>query len=301
MAGAGKLEMKVSMTKNTGFYIKSAKSVLAGYEDKDGNKTGIRVLSITGSGKAINIAFAVASDIEREGLGAIMKVETSCREIDGKSQDVKHGCPWVNIEINNKKVHIAEQAEDSDCVGAPSKANAESPRDNQMAVLRSRLANTIAELEPYERAVARPGGIMTASYRALSVMEKGSPLCDKDEEIARLRRELSLRKRALTEWQEPTDEKQLKVPSMDEDEGVANSKIAKMSKIRRLRQELEITTELLFEFEQVGDNPQTVVRAPLDLTNIRFDLDEEIDRLTRTIDSNKCGLAIWGSPYQDGD
>merc|ERR1712048_345152 len=100
MAAEGSVEMKVTTKKSPAFYIKSAKSFLTGFEDKDGNKKEpVCVLTVCGLGDAINVAVQAAASIDHEGLGTIKKVETSYPDME--SGESSHGCARIGIEIWN--------------------------------------------------------------------------------------------------------------------------------------------------------------------------------------------------------
>mmetsp|Transcript_10908 Transcript_10908/g.30911 ORF Transcript_10908/g.30911 Transcript_10908/m.30911 type:complete len:94 (+) Transcript_10908:1-282(+) len=92
--------MKVTTKKSVGFYIRSAKSFLSGAEDKDGvKKEPVCVLNISGTGEAINAAVAAATAAETEGLGKIMKIETSYPEM--ASGGSARGCPRINLTLHH--------------------------------------------------------------------------------------------------------------------------------------------------------------------------------------------------------
>mmetsp|Transcript_22756 Transcript_22756/g.55179 ORF Transcript_22756/g.55179 Transcript_22756/m.55179 type:complete len:109 (+) Transcript_22756:64-390(+) len=96
----GVVHMKVKADKGTGFYIRAAKNFFEP-EDKDGNKREpVCVLHISGLGGAINTAVAAASAVEREGLGKIVKAETSYPELTTGS--VTRGCARIEITIHHK-------------------------------------------------------------------------------------------------------------------------------------------------------------------------------------------------------
>lgn len=90
----GEMEMKVTTKKSVGFYVRSAKSFLTGFEDKDGNKKeAVCVLRISGLGESINAAVAAAVEVEAASLGTIKKVETAYPDMDGR------GCARIAITI----------------------------------------------------------------------------------------------------------------------------------------------------------------------------------------------------------
>merc|ERR1712110_1273229 len=78
-------EMKVSMKKGIGFYVRAAIAFLKGIEarETDGDKpateakTSVDDLRISGLGEAINCAITVAVRMERDGLATIAKIETN--------------------------------------------------------------------------------------------------------------------------------------------------------------------------------------------------------------------------------
>mmetsp|Transcript_65150 Transcript_65150/g.103185 ORF Transcript_65150/g.103185 Transcript_65150/m.103185 type:complete len:109 (+) Transcript_65150:73-399(+) len=97
----GTVEMKVTVKKTPGFYIRSAKRMLEGFEDKDGKKVEpVCVLTISGLGNSINAAIAAAAAVEAEGLGSIKKIETSYPELgeEGKGR----GCARIAITVYHK-------------------------------------------------------------------------------------------------------------------------------------------------------------------------------------------------------
>uniref|UniRef100_A0A7S1AEL4 DNA/RNA-binding protein Alba-like domain-containing protein n=1 Tax=Noctiluca scintillans TaxID=2966 RepID=A0A7S1AEL4_NOCSC len=92
----GTVEMRVTTKKAPGFYIRSAKSFITGFEDKDGNKKeAVNVLNISGLGAATGVAVATAAALEKEGLGAIKKIETSYPEMPAG-----RGCPRITITLH---------------------------------------------------------------------------------------------------------------------------------------------------------------------------------------------------------
>mmetsp|Transcript_124940 Transcript_124940/g.216591 ORF Transcript_124940/g.216591 Transcript_124940/m.216591 type:complete len:115 (+) Transcript_124940:42-386(+) len=96
------VDMKVTVKKSIGFYVRSAKKLLeGGGEDKDGKKKEpVCVLHISGLGAAINAAIAAAAAVEGDGLGQIKKIETSYPEIgeEGKAR----GTPRIAITVWHK-------------------------------------------------------------------------------------------------------------------------------------------------------------------------------------------------------
>lgn len=84
LEGSG--NMKVSIKKSAGFYVKLAQSFFAGSAGKDGKENPpVDLLHISGLGSAINVAASVATRIDTEGWGTITKIETANWEM-GASQ-----------------------------------------------------------------------------------------------------------------------------------------------------------------------------------------------------------------------
>mmetsp|Transcript_9870 Transcript_9870/g.19042 ORF Transcript_9870/g.19042 Transcript_9870/m.19042 type:complete len:116 (+) Transcript_9870:95-442(+) len=97
----GVVDMKVTTKKNVGFYIRAAKSFLAGVETAAGEKKeAVCVLNISGLGDAINAAVAAAAAVESEGLGIIKKIETSYPDMTSGSSN--RGCPRIYIQVWHK-------------------------------------------------------------------------------------------------------------------------------------------------------------------------------------------------------
>ena len=65
----GAVDMRVTPKKAPGFNIRSAKSFISGFEDKDGNKKeAVCVLNVSGLGAATGVAVSTAAAIEK-GVG----------------------------------------------------------------------------------------------------------------------------------------------------------------------------------------------------------------------------------------
>mmetsp|Transcript_83220 Transcript_83220/g.248311 ORF Transcript_83220/g.248311 Transcript_83220/m.248311 type:complete len:105 (+) Transcript_83220:97-411(+) len=100
------MEMKVSMKKGAGFYIRAASSFLKGVEAReavDGKeaveaKEAVDELLISGLGEAINTAVTAAASAEAEGLGIISKVETKYPDMSSG-----RGCAQILITVSKKK------------------------------------------------------------------------------------------------------------------------------------------------------------------------------------------------------
>ncbi|CAE8631213.1 unnamed protein product [Polarella glacialis] len=101
----GVVDMKVTTKKSVGFYIRSARSFLTGVEDKETGtkKEPVCILNISGLGDAINTAVAAATAVEAEGIGAIMKIETSYPEMT--SSGGARGCARIKIVVYHKGDH----------------------------------------------------------------------------------------------------------------------------------------------------------------------------------------------------
>mmetsp|Transcript_78359 Transcript_78359/g.181796 ORF Transcript_78359/g.181796 Transcript_78359/m.181796 type:complete len:104 (-) Transcript_78359:122-433(-) len=99
------MEMKVSMKKGVGFYIRAASSFLKGIEAKeaaDGKeaveaKAPVDELKISGLGDAINTAVTAATRAEADGLGVITKVETQYPDMSNG-----RGCAQIFITVKRK-------------------------------------------------------------------------------------------------------------------------------------------------------------------------------------------------------
>uniref|UniRef100_A0A7S4VJZ2 DNA/RNA-binding protein Alba-like domain-containing protein n=1 Tax=Alexandrium monilatum TaxID=311494 RepID=A0A7S4VJZ2_9DINO len=99
------MEMKVSMKKGAGFYIRAASSFLKGVEAREASegkeaveaKAPVDELKISGLGEAINTAVTAASRAEADGLGTITKVETAYPDMSNG-----RGCAQVFITLKRK-------------------------------------------------------------------------------------------------------------------------------------------------------------------------------------------------------
>mmetsp|Transcript_104407 Transcript_104407/g.290894 ORF Transcript_104407/g.290894 Transcript_104407/m.290894 type:complete len:104 (-) Transcript_104407:135-446(-) len=99
------MEMKVSVKKSVGFYIRATSSFLKGIEAReaaDGReaveaKEPVDELKISGLGEAINTAVTAAARAEADGIGTIMKVETQYPNMaNGR------GCAQIMITVKRK-------------------------------------------------------------------------------------------------------------------------------------------------------------------------------------------------------
>merc|ERR1711971_899466 len=80
----GTMEMKVTMKKSTGFYVKSASAFLKGVDaieatdDKEAKPKlePVDNLKVSGLGAAINVAISVAVQTEAAGIAKITKITT---------------------------------------------------------------------------------------------------------------------------------------------------------------------------------------------------------------------------------
>mmetsp|Transcript_60179 Transcript_60179/g.171066 ORF Transcript_60179/g.171066 Transcript_60179/m.171066 type:complete len:105 (-) Transcript_60179:263-577(-) len=99
------MEMKVSMKKGIGFYIRAASSFLKGVEAReaaDGKeaveaKEPVDELKISGLGEAINAAVTAATRAEADGIGEITKVETQYPDMASG-----RGCAQIIITVKRK-------------------------------------------------------------------------------------------------------------------------------------------------------------------------------------------------------
>eukprot|EP00408_Alexandrium_pacificum_P015860 CAMPEP_0171186330 /NCGR_PEP_ID=MMETSP0790-20130122/16757_1 /TAXON_ID=2925 /ORGANISM="Alexandrium catenella, Strain OF101" /LENGTH=100 /DNA_ID=CAMNT_0011651371 /DNA_START=86 /DNA_END=388 /DNA_ORIENTATION=- len=99
------MEMKVSMKKGIGFYIRAAASFLKGVDAKEASegkeameaKEPVDELKISGLGEAINTAVTAATRAQADGLGTITKVETAYPDMSNG-----RGCAQVFITLKRK-------------------------------------------------------------------------------------------------------------------------------------------------------------------------------------------------------
>jgi len=104
-AAGDDIEMKVSMKKPVGFYIRAAESFLKGVDAKpaEGDKEAVEakpavdVLKISGLGEAISAAVGAAVRSEADGLATITKIETQYPEMDNG-----RGCAQIMITLKKK-------------------------------------------------------------------------------------------------------------------------------------------------------------------------------------------------------
>eukprot|EP00413_Alexandrium_margalefii_P041399 CAMPEP_0204593828 /NCGR_PEP_ID=MMETSP0661-20131031/51731_1 /ASSEMBLY_ACC=CAM_ASM_000606 /TAXON_ID=109239 /ORGANISM="Alexandrium margalefi, Strain AMGDE01CS-322" /LENGTH=106 /DNA_ID=CAMNT_0051604175 /DNA_START=87 /DNA_END=407 /DNA_ORIENTATION=- len=105
MSSESTMEMKVSMKKGVGFYIRAASSFLKGVDAReavDGKeaveaKAPVEELKISGLGEAINAAVTAATCAETNGLGTITKVETAYPDMSSG-----RGCAQIFITVKRK-------------------------------------------------------------------------------------------------------------------------------------------------------------------------------------------------------
>lgn len=103
---AGATEMRVTMKKSPGLYVKSAASFFTGVEAKaaeDGKeavdaKPSVEFLRISGLGEAVGVAVNTASRIEADGLGEILKTQTAYPPMPGSGR----GCAQIVIDMKRK-------------------------------------------------------------------------------------------------------------------------------------------------------------------------------------------------------
>eukprot|EP00929_Paragymnodinium_shiwhaense_P016190 TRINITY_DN1243_c0_g2_i1.p2 TRINITY_DN1243_c0_g2~~TRINITY_DN1243_c0_g2_i1.p2 ORF type:complete len:104 (-),score=45.20 TRINITY_DN1243_c0_g2_i1:131-442(-) len=99
------MEMKCTMKKPVGFYIKSAQAFLKGVDaveatdDKEAKeaKPPVEEMKISGLGEAINAAVSAAVRAEAEGLATITKVETLYPEMTSG-----RGCAQIVLTLKKK-------------------------------------------------------------------------------------------------------------------------------------------------------------------------------------------------------
>mmetsp|Transcript_140795 Transcript_140795/g.243235 ORF Transcript_140795/g.243235 Transcript_140795/m.243235 type:complete len:328 (+) Transcript_140795:97-1080(+) len=98
----GTMEMKVSIKKGMGFYIRAAAAFLKGVEAKEATDDKPAVakldpvdeLRISGLGEAVNVAITSAVRVEADGLGKITKIQTKY-----PSMPNGRGCALMKITI----------------------------------------------------------------------------------------------------------------------------------------------------------------------------------------------------------
>jgi hypothetical protein len=98
------VDMKVTVKKGIGFYVRAAASFLKGMEAKEAvddkpaleAKAPVNHIKISGLGEAINTVVAVASRVEADGAGSIESIQTKYIEMD------KGSCAQVVILIDRK-------------------------------------------------------------------------------------------------------------------------------------------------------------------------------------------------------
>jgi len=98
------VDLRVSMKKGVGFYIRAANSFLKGMEAKEAvgdkpaldAKAPVNKIKISGLGEAINTAVAVAVRVEADGVGVMKSVQTKYLEMD------KGSSPQIVILMDRK-------------------------------------------------------------------------------------------------------------------------------------------------------------------------------------------------------
>jgi adenylate kinase len=98
----GVVDMKVTMKKGTGFYVRAASTFLKGAEGREATEDKealpalkpVDELKVSGLGEAINVAVGVASRMEADGLAKIVKVKTRYPEMTSG-----RGCGQVIINL----------------------------------------------------------------------------------------------------------------------------------------------------------------------------------------------------------
>lgn len=102
MTNSDVMEMKVSMKKGIGFYIRAASSFLKGVEAREAGdgkeaveaKPPVDELKISGLGEAINTAVAAAARVQADGLGTVAKIETNYPDMPSG-----RGCAQIVITV----------------------------------------------------------------------------------------------------------------------------------------------------------------------------------------------------------
>lgn len=89
--------MKVTAKRNADFYIRAATTFLQG----SGDKPPVEELVLSALGEAINVAGAIATRIEKDGLATIAKISTDYPEMG--SEDKSHGCAQLQVVLKPVK------------------------------------------------------------------------------------------------------------------------------------------------------------------------------------------------------
>jgi len=97
----GAIEMKVTLRKSRGFYVKAALSFLRGIEARPATdekaaaeaKPPVCALRVSGTGEACNVAISAAAAIATSGIGRIVRVQTNYPSISGVP------CPQIVIDL----------------------------------------------------------------------------------------------------------------------------------------------------------------------------------------------------------
>jgi len=98
----GVVDMKVTMKKGSGFYIRAAATFLKGAEGREASEgkealpelKPVDQLKVSGLGEAINVAVAVSAKMEADGLAKIIKVKTRYPEMTSG-----RGCGQICIQL----------------------------------------------------------------------------------------------------------------------------------------------------------------------------------------------------------
>lgn len=77
------INLKVTVSKGSGFYVRAARNFLEGNKEKD----AVDSITISGLGNAINSAALVASRLEKDGIGTVTKVVTAYPEMTAGKSD----------------------------------------------------------------------------------------------------------------------------------------------------------------------------------------------------------------------
>ena len=93
-------EVKVTNKKGIGFYIRAAKNFLEGVEGKEGEpaKPAEKMITVSALGNAISFAVAVATQVERDNVGKIAKVETFYPPM--KNGNIERGVAQIRIQLD---------------------------------------------------------------------------------------------------------------------------------------------------------------------------------------------------------
>lgn len=101
------INLKVTVSKGSGFYVRAARNFLQGSKDK----ASVDSITISGLGNAISTAVIVASRLEQDSIGKVTKVSTAYKMIDD-SETNKSKSSVAQVVIAMVKADAAESGEE---------------------------------------------------------------------------------------------------------------------------------------------------------------------------------------------